>query len=65
MSGLVRRQMPRRGACEAVAGVDVMRRDPELPEVEVRYGMSLGVMCCTAALHSLAIRVPLEPPFAP
>ena len=52
-------------ACEAVAGVDVVRRDPEPPDIKVRYGMRLGVLGCTAALASLAIRVPLDPPFAP
>lgn len=51
--------------CEAVAGVDVVRHDPEPPGVKVRYGMRLGVMGCTAALQLLAIRVPLDPPFVP
>ncbi|MDQ3128186.1 MAG: hypothetical protein M3Q66_06985, partial [Chloroflexota bacterium] len=46
--------------CYAVAGVDVVRRDPEPPDVKVRYGMRLGVMSCNAALASLAIRVPLD-----
>jgi len=51
--------------CEAVAGVDVVRLDPEPPVVKVRYGMRLGVLGCTAALASLAIRMPLVPPFSP
>ena len=51
--------------CQAVAGVDVERRDPEIPRVTIRYGMRLWIMGCNAALASLAIRVPLDPPFAP
>ena len=51
--------------CEAVVGLDVARNDPEPPDVKIRYGMRLGVMGCTAALASLAIRVPLDPPFVP
>jgi hypothetical protein len=51
--------------CQAVAGVDVERRDPEIPRVTIRYGMRLWITSCNAALASLAIRVPMDPPFAP
>ena len=50
--------------CYAVAGVDVFRRDPEIPEITVRYGTRLGVMGCTAEGTFLALRVPLDPPLA-
>jgi hypothetical protein len=49
--------------CEALAGVRVIRHDPKLPDVEVEYGLRLGVMGCNAALFNLATRVALDPPF--
>jgi hypothetical protein len=51
--------------CFGVAGVEVQRRDPELPTVTVLYGTRFGNMGCTAALASLAIRQALVPPFEP
>ncbi len=49
--------------CYTVAGVDVDRHDPAIPEVTVLYGLRFGNMGCNAALAPLAIRVRLEPPF--
>lgn len=49
--------------CYTVAGVDVDRHDPAIPEVTVLYGLRFGNMGCNAAMAPLAIRVRLEPPF--
>lgn len=51
--------------CHAVAGVEIEHRGRELPRVTIQYGMRLWVNSCNAALYSLAIRLPLEPPFVP
>jgi hypothetical protein len=51
-------------SCYAVSGLEVEHRKPE-PAVTVLYGVRLGNMGCNAALYSLAIRVPLEPPLEP
>lgn len=50
--------------CYAVADVAVERRDPTLPKVTIQYGMRFGVMGCTAVGTFLALRHPLDPPFA-
>ena len=50
--------------CYGLAGVRITRRDPEPPDVEVEYGLRLGVMGCNAALANLATRVTLDPPFS-
>ena len=52
-------------ACYAVTGVELERRDPDVPNIWVSYGMRLGVFGCDAALANLAIRVPLGPPMEP
>lgn len=49
--------------CHAVAGVDVVRHDPQPPVVTVRYGTRMGVLGCTAEGTLLAIHQPLDPPF--
>ena len=49
--------------CYALAGVPVVRNDPDPPDVQVEYGLRLGVMGCDAALYNLATRVRLDPPF--
>jgi hypothetical protein len=48
--------------CYGLAGATVIRNDPETPDVELRYGMRLGVLGCDAALYNLATRVELVPP---
>jgi hypothetical protein len=52
-------------SCYAVSGLEVEHRNPAPPAVTVLYGLRLGNMGCNAALYSLAIRVPMEPPLEP
>jgi hypothetical protein len=51
--------------CYGVAGVEVERRDPVLPIVNVLYGVRFGNIGCSAEGTFLAIRQSLEPPFEP
>jgi len=49
--------------CYGLAGVNVVRQDPEPPAVQVEYGLRFGVLGCNAAMANLAVRVPVKPAF--